>query len=379
MTDFAPLTVLSLMSGTSADGIDAVLAQFEWKNGQLSWEVQGRSSTNYPDSLRQRILACMKPESSSIVLTTQVHTEVGLAYARVVKTMQESYAFDLVALSGQTVYHIPRLDPAMNWQTVSTLQLGEAAIVAEHCHLTVVSDFRQSDMAAGGQGAPMVPFGDFMMFSEPGKAKAIHNLGGISNLTYLPASGKREDVVAFDTGPANCLIDEAVKRDFGLEYDANGELASLGKVDDSLLAELMQHPYLSLGIPKTTGREVFTLSEIEKHYTLKSLSPHDLIATLTAFSAQSIAKAYQDFVLGKGLDEIVLAGGGALNPTLISMLKKSLNVPIKTFEALGYNSKDREALAFGIMAYFAFHGAANTLPSATGAKRAVSAGKISQV
>ncbi len=378
MKEFAPLKVLSLMSGTSADGIDAVLAEFSYKQGRLTWQVVERSSVSYEQELRKRILACMKPESSDIVLTTQVHTEIGLAYAHVVKALQKEFSFDLVALSGQTVYHIPRLDASMNWRTLSTLQLGEAAIVAEHCRLPVISDFRQSDMAAGGQGAPMVSFGDYMMFSEPQKARAIHNLGGISNLTYLPASGNSAEVFAFDTGPANCLIDEAVKREIGLEYDHEGQQAALGEVDEAVLAELMRHPYLSLGLPKTTGREVFTLTEIEQQTKLNHLSSHDLITTLTAFSAASIAKAYEDFVLAKGLDEILLAGGGAYNLTLIAMLKERLTIPIKTFEDLGYNSKDREALAFGVMAYFAYHGETNTLPSATGAKRAVSAGKLTR-
>ncbi len=379
MKELPALNVLGVMSGTSLDGIDAVLVRLEEQRGKLYWQVLDRESAVYTPELRERLHQVIKPETSNIVLVTQLHAEVGLAYAEIVSKVQARNNINLVALSGQTVYHIPKIDEARGWHTVSTLQLGEAAIVTECCKTMVISDFRQSDMAAGGQGAPMVSFGDFKLFSEAGKARAIHNLGGISNLTYLPANGNSNDVFAFDTGPANCLIDEAVKRYFGLEYDQSGTLAALGRVDNNVLAELMQHPYLGQPLPKTTGRELFTLSEIEKSISFDSLSPPDMIATLTAFSAESIAKSYQDFVLPKDLDEILVAGGGALNPTLMAMLRERLPTPIKTFEEAGWHSKDRESLAFAVMGYFAYYGLPNTLPSATGANYATVAGKMSRL
>ncbi len=262
----------------------------------------------------------------------------------------------------------------MDWQTPSTLQLGEAAVVAEVCGLPVVSDFRQSDMAAGGQGAPMVSFGDYLMFSEAGKDRTVHNLGGISNLTYLPADGDPEHVFAFDTGPASCLIDEAVKRHYGLEYDEGGQIAASGWVHVPTLDALMKHPYLSLPLPKTTGRETFTLDALDS-YLHNDMKANDLVATLTAFTAHSIARAYDRYV-GE-VDEILVAGGGALNETLMAMLRDHLFAPVTTFEELGYKSRDREALAFGIMAYQRLLGLSSTLPSATGAKHAVVAGKVS--
>ena len=248
MKDLAALNVLGVMSGTSLDGIDAVLVRLEQTKDKLHWQVLDRESIPYHPSLRERLHQAIKPETSNIVLITQLHAEVGLAYAEIVSSVQARNNLDLVALSGQTVYHIPRIDEARGWHTISTLQLGEAAIVAERCKTIVISDFRQSDMAAGGQGAPMVSFGDFKLFSEAGKARAIHNLGGISNLTYLPASGNPDEVFAFDTGPANCLIDEAVKRYFGLEYDEAGKLAASGRVDNNVLAELMKHPYFETSL-----------------------------------------------------------------------------------------------------------------------------------
>ena len=373
-----PLTLLSLMSGTSADGVDAVLARFEQDDTEdkLRWEIIDRLSLPYKPELRERVLACLKVESSNILLLTEVHAEVGRAYADLVREMQTNHSFDAVALSGQTVYHIPRVDPAMNWQTLGTLQLGEAAIVTEACNIPVVSDFRQSDMAAGGQGAPMVSFGDYKLFSEAGRARTVHNLGGISNLTYLPANGEAERVFAFDTGPANCIVDEAVKKYYGLEYDKDGRIAASGQAHAPTLERLMQHPYLRLDLPKTTGRETFTLSELTAYLT-DDVAAEDLVATLIAFTAHSVTAAYEHYVLDKGLDEIIVAGGGALNPVLMGHLRELLPVPVATFEDLGYQSRDREALAFGVMAYFRWLERPNTLPSATGARRAVVAGKVS--
>jgi anhydro-N-acetylmuramic acid kinase len=371
------MNVLGMMSGTSLDGIDAVLVRLEYTDG-LQWEVLARESISYIDTLRERLYLAIKPESSNVVLLTQLHTEVGQAYAALARTIQQKEKIDLIALSGQTVYHIPRLGDSQQWHTKSTLQLGEASFVVEACNVPVLSDFRQADMAAGGQGAPLVPFGDLQLYQQPGVARAIHNLGGISNLTYLPADGNSNHVFAFDTGPANCLIDEAVQRYFQQPFDKDGQIATTGRVDREVLESLMRHPYLELPPPKTTGREVFTLHEIEESYELSSLRGHDLVATLTAFTAHSVAKAYKDFVIPKGLNEILVAGGGALNPVLMQHLRELLPLNVKTFEEVGWHSKDREALAFAVMGYFGFHGLPNIVPAATGAKRAVCAGKLSR-
>ena len=373
---FKPLNVLGIMSGTSLDGVDAVLVRLEQTEAQLEWHVLARHSLDYPADLRKRLHQAIQPEKSDVVLLTQLHTEVAHVYREVVAEVQTAQTVDLVALSGQTVYHIPRVDVGRDWRTPSTLQLGEASIVAESCKLEVFSDFRQADMAAGGGGAPMVSFGDFKLFSLPGEARAVHNLGGISNLTYLPANAESGEVFAFDTGPANCLIDEAAQRWFGVAFDASGELAAQGRVDEDSLERLLQHPYFELLPPKTTGREVFTLREL--NVGLDGLEAHDVLATLTAFTAESVALAYRNFVLSKGLDEVLVAGGGALNPILLNMLRERLDVPITTFEEMGWHSKDREALAFAVMAYFAYFGRPNTLASATGARHPVIAGKLSR-
>jgi anhydro-N-acetylmuramic acid kinase len=378
--DLPAMVVLGLMSGTSADGVDAVAARLELSGGSFAWEVLARRSAPYPTEMRRRLLLTLKPETSDVALLTQLHAEVGIAYAELAATMVEDLTtpIELIALSGQTVYHIPRTDEARGWRTVSTLQLGEAAVVAERCELPVMCDFRQGDLAAGGQGAPLVSFGDLLLYSQPGIARAVHNLGGISNLTYLPADGNENGVFAFDTGPANCLMDEAAEVFLGKGFDEGGRLAAAGTVDRALLAEWLKHPYLRLPPPKTTGREVFELSRFLPEGASRRPAPWpaDFMATLCAYSAATIEVAYREHVRPRGLDEVLLAGGGAFNPTLVAMLRESLPVPVKTFEELGWDARDREALAFAVMAYCGYFGRPNILPSATGARRPVVAGKL---
>lgn len=426
--DLPAMTVLSVMSGTSLDGMDAVAARLEWRGGRLEHELLHRANRPYPAELRSRLQRALRPETSDVSLLTQLHAEVGHAYAELCGAVCDELRgsagpVGLVALSGQTVYHIPRVDPAAGWLTPSTLQLGEAAFALERCRVPVACDFRQSDLAAGGQGAPLVSFGDLLLYGREGVARAVHNLGGISNLTLLPADLDPDGVIAFDTGPANCLLDEAAERFAGLPYDADGRLAAAGRVDEALLARLLEHPYLRLPAPKTTGRELFQLDLVleqalgagparellaaveragepprpgaggagapgesspapahagaspaaEARGEPARFTAADLLATLTAFTAESIARAYRD--LAAPVDEVLLAGGGALNPVLRSMLAERLPGRVLTFSEAGYDARDREALAFAVMAYFGYHGQANTLPNATGARCPVVAGK----
>ena len=358
-------TVLGLMSGTSCDGVDAVKVRLELGTGGLEWTVLDRASLPYPAPLRARLLRSLTPETSDVTTLTQLHAELGEVYADL---SEKLLPFDLVALSGQTVYHIPRQDAARGWSTVSTLQLGEPARVAERVRRPVYGGFRQSDMAAGGQGAPLVAFADLTLFHQPGQATAVHNLGGISNLTYLPAGGDPDGVVAFDTGPGNCLLDEAAAHYFGQDYDAGGALAAQGTVAEDVLETLLGHPYFALPYPKTTGREVFTLEAFRDE--LEDLSGFDVLATLTALTAESVARAYRPFAV----EQILVAGGGAYNPTLMRELRVRLNVPVKPLNLRGATPTDREALCFAVLGYYAHVGLPNTLPNVTGARRAVVAG-----
>lgn len=371
------------MSGTSADGIDAALIELP------GWPALGSGSpdgppnltggvrvldhrhTPFPAELRTAVLAAGQNRAGTADLA-QLHFRLGEALAGA--ALELSLGADLIASHGQTVFHIPRPDPPRGWTNRATLQLGEAALIVEATGLPVVSDFRPADLVAGGQAAPLVPFADRLMYAGAGVRRGVHNLGGISNLTYLPGLGDA-GVLAFDTGPANALIDEAASR-LGRRYDEGGRLAAAGRVQPELVARWLTDPYLRLTPPKSTGREYWTLARLPG---ADALGPLDLVATVTAFSAQSVADAYRRFVLPLGLDEVVVAGGGARNPVLMAQLGAALpEVPVLRFEQRGWNALAREAAAFAVLGYFAYQGWPNTLPGTTGARHPVIAGKLSR-
>ena len=377
--DLPPATVLGVMSGTSLDGVDTVTARLERVGGRLDWRVLGRSARPYPSDLAGRLHLALKPETSDVLLLTELHQEVGRFYAEVVTAAQAEHPLDLVALSGQTVYHVPRPDAARGWRVKSTLQLGEAAVVAERCRVTTVSDFRQSDLAAGGQGAPLVAFPDSRLYAAPGVARVVVNLGGIANVTYLPANGAEDRVVAFDTGPGNCLLDEAMTARAGEPFDAGGRVAREGTVDEAALAHLLSEPYFALPPPKTTGRELFHLgAALETGWPDGEPSLPTLVATLARLTVRSLVDAVNEHLLPKGVDEVLVAGGGARNPVLLEGIAAGLRAPVRGFAELGYDDKDRETLAMAVMGYLALHGEPNVLPSATGAAWPVVAGKVTR-
>lgn len=382
--DLPAMTVLGVMSGTSLDGIDSVTVRLERAHGRLRWDVLARAAHAYPAEVAARLRRALDPATSDVVLITELHQEVGQVYADVVAAAQRLHPVDAVALSGQTVYHIPRPDPQRGWRVKSTLQLGEASVVTERCGVTTVSDFRQGDLAAGGQGAPLVPFSDLLLYAAPGVARMVLNLGGIGNLTYLPADGDPERVLAFDTGPANCLIDEAAERFASAARDEDGRMAAAGHVDEAALARLLDDPYLSLPPPKTTGREVYHLGAALARGWPGGVGDggregaNDVIATLTAFTVRSVARAVREHVLTRGLDEVLVAGGGARNPELMRGLRQALPLPVRTFAEIGFDDKDRETLAMAVMGYMALHGEPNVLPAATGAHHPVVAGKVAR-
>jgi anhydro-N-acetylmuramic acid kinase len=378
--------ILGLMSGTSADGVDAVLLELPaaFENSApppLGAAVpRGRvlehSHLPYPDDLRAVVLEAMRGELKTSSLA-QLHYALGEVYAEAAKPLSRDAV--LIASHGQTVFHIPRLDESKGWHTRATLQIGEAAVIAQATRLPVISDFRPADLAAGGQAAPLVPFADRIFFAEAGVNRAIHNLGGISNLTYLPGL-EPEDVVAFDTGPANCLIDEAVGK-LGHRYDKDGLIAATGRTESQLLEVWLRDTYLQLPPPKSTGREVWNLERLAGVF---ELEPKDIVSSVTAFSARTITDAYQKFIVAHGLDEVIVAGGGAFNPVLMSLMRQGLKgVNVLTLEESkfaqhGFTSSTREAAAFALLGYYAFQGWQNTLPHTTGASRAVIAGKLSR-
>jgi anhydro-N-acetylmuramic acid kinase len=378
------------MSGTSADGVDAVLFELPTYFPSLGENTapppleaavpRGRvlehSYTPYPDDIRAVVIEAMRGELKTSSLA-QLHFALGEVYAQAAKPL--SNGAGLIASHGQTVFHIPRTDESKGWHTRATLQIGEAALIAEVTRLPVISDFRSADMAAGGQAAPLVPFADRVFFAESGVKRAVHNLGGISNLTYLPGL-EADNVIAFDTGPANCLIDEAVGK-LGQRYDKDGLIAATGRSETQLLEVWLQDTYLQLLPPKSTGRELWNLEKLQGVF---ELEPKDIVSSVTAFSARTIIDAYQKFILEHGLDEVIVAGGGAFNPVLMNLMRQGLQgVSVLTLEEskfvkFGFTSSTREAAAFALLGYYAFQGWTNTLPLTTGATRAVIAGKLTR-
>lgn len=354
------MRVLGLMSGTSVDAVDLVLAELEGRPPQLEWRVLHHKEALFPAELRTQIIRTLRSQAVTREVAL-LHHAMGRFYAEAAADFKGQV--DLVASHGQTVWHEP---------PHTTLQIGEPAYLAEALEVPVVSDFRPSDMALGGEAAPFVPYADLLLYGEKGVNRAIHNIGGISNLTYLPANLNPEKVLAFDTGPGNALLDEAAGR-LGLNQDTGGKIAASGKADTLLVERWLTHPYLDRKPPKSTGREIWNLEMLDED---TALPPQNLLATLTEFTAHSIAKAYQRFVLPYGLDEIWVAGGGAYNATLMRHLKQLLPVPVYTFEEKGFDSKHREALCFAVLGYLRYLELPNILKQTTGARRNAIAGKI---
>jgi anhydro-N-acetylmuramic acid kinase len=376
------MNVVGLMSGTSADGIDAVVVRIDGRPPALSVETLSFACLPFDAEQRARIFALFEPATGTVDRICRMNFALGEWFAAAALRAIEQAGLspqemDLIGSHGQTIYHaVDEGSPVK-----STLQIGEAAVIAERTGITTVADFRVADVAAGGQGAPLVSYVDWLLLRHPTRVRAVQNIGGIANVTYLPAGDDPTGVMAFDTGPGNMLIDDAARRatDDRLTFDRDGELAAQGRVDQALLDELLAHPYLAQSPPKTTGRELFGASfgeQVWRRGKARSLGDEDIVATLTAFTAASIADAYRRF-LPQQPDEAVLGGGGASNPALVRMLSQRLSpARVTTHEALGMSSDAKEAIAFAVLAYEAIHSRPGNLPGCTGARERVVLGKI---
>ncbi len=371
------LTVLGMISGTSVDGLDAAVVRVAEDDDSLAVELLGYREGEIDESLRRRVHALFSPEESRIDEVCEVNALLGEAFARAgAEALARAGArADLVASHGQTVWH--QVAPG---HTRSTLQIGEPSIIAERLGVTVVADFRPRDMAAGGEGAPLASYVDVLLFGHPHLARAVQNVGGIGNVTWVPPTGQGEPV-AFDTGPGNALMDHATWRLTGgaQRYDVDGRLAARGTVDEALLSDLLHEPYFSRRPPKSTGRELFGAQFVDpflERARQRGLSDVDAIATLTAFTARSIADQYRRY-LPLPPDEVVVGGGGANNPVLMAMLRERIAPSrVLVHEDFGLPAVGREAIYFALLGYQALHGRPNTIPSCTGADHPVVMGKI---
>ena len=353
------LTVVGLISGTSADGIDAAVVRFNGKG----FKVLEHSTTPYPEEVRHRLFDFFE-DRATLREVARMDRRLGELFAQVVEGLQDRHQIDLVASHGQTVCHLP--------EDGVTMQIGQGAVIAKKSGLLTVSDFRPDDMALGGQGAPLVPFFDAFLLQDGERARAALNVGGIANLTFLDQDG---NVRGLDTGPGNCLSDAFTELHTGASFDRNGALAAQGRVDDELLKEWLQHPYFARELPKSTGREDFGLDYARKFW--GRLEPVDLIRTALALSAQTVVDHLARY--GSQVTELVAAGGGCDNPVLMAELRERLpeKVELKKFDDYGVPTSAREAVAFAYLGLRALRGLTNSSPGATGASRAAVLGKLS--
>lgn len=430
---------VGLMSGTSVDGIDAAVVAIREKregggqasgstgasglpgmsnsadnpcfSGAPSWagapddaggSVPGGVSASlqvelvafenrpYPPAIRTRIFELFDLKRATVERVGQMNVLLGELYAEAALSVIAASGLrasdiSVIGSHGQTIWHAPEEELVEGYGIRYTVQIGEGAVIAARTGVPCVSDFRVADMAVGGQGAPLVPFTELLLYGDQTRTLLLQNIGGIGNMTVLPTGCRAEQVYAFDTGPGNMLIDGLVSRLYpGLAMDRGGELGARGQVNAVLLAELQQESYYSLPLPKSTGRERFGASYVEKllaYQAQSGLSNEDMIATATMLTAWSIGDAYRRYVQERyAADALIVGGGGSYNPTLLRFLAgelEPLGVAVQTQEALGHSSDAKEAVAFALLADRAIAGRFNNLPSVTGAGRPVVMGKIS--
>jgi anhydro-N-acetylmuramic acid kinase len=376
------------MSGTSLDGIDAAVVSIEGSGLAARVQLLHYYSVPYDDGLRERLKELCTIEHSSVDLVCSMNVYLAERFAEaaieaVHSAGMELDEIDLISSHGQTVWHIPEAaadDPLL---VRSTLQLGDLSVLAKRTGRLVVGDFRPGDMAVGGQGAPLAPYGDLILFRHPEKGRLLQNIGGIGNCTALPAGAGPEDVFAFDTGPGNMVIDQTVYLLSGgqMSYDDGGSWAAQGTPDEVLVDQMMEHPYFALKPPKSTGREVFGKAYAEQFVAMArthGLNDADSVATATAFTARTIAEGYLRYVFPVcQIDEVIVSGGGAHNAALLAMLQQLLpEQAVITSSALGFSDDAKEAIIFALLGNDFMHGVANNLPSATGASRPAVMGKL---
>jgi anhydro-N-acetylmuramic acid kinase len=376
------MRVAGIMSGTSLDGVDVAVIDID----DDGFDTVGFRSVPYPAQLRTALLAVSNCETHTREISRlnfvlpEVYAEAFFDTCNNCKIDPKSV--QLIGCHGQTIFH--ESDPAeyLGRKVASTLQIGDGSVLAKRTQIPVINDFRPADMAAGGKGAPLVPFVDFLLFKSDEVGRVALNIGGIANVTILPAGCTMQDVVAFDTGPGNMVLDQLAARFSGgkQHYDKGGKLALAGEVNPSLLDQLLQDEYYTKHPPKTAGREQYGSTFVD-NLMARGLSPADTMATATMLTAATIAEGIYRFSNAEegGIDEVIVSGGGVHNPALMHMLQAELaDMDVVNSADIGLDPDAKEAIAFAILAHEAWHNRANNLPSATGASRSVVMGKLSR-
>ena len=414
------MVVAGVMSGTSADGVDVAVCRIspaQEAGGTPHVKLLGHVGVAYPDSVRAAVLCAMDAEAISVAELARLNWRLGEVYAdaveracaemgvetNVASPSQDAHlshdktpaklSLELVGCHGQTVYHQGVAEKYLGKDVRATWQIGEAAVIAERLRVPVVSDLRPADLAAGGQGAPLVPMLDYCMFRSPTVSRLLQNLGGIANLTAIPAGAGVDGVMAFDTGPANMVIDGCMQRLYEREFDQDGAVARTGRVLPEVVQEVLRESYFSALPPKSCGREQFGEVFVSRFISMcrkvggREDRDEDVVATATALTASSVVVAYRRVVAGhlawgaapSSQGEVGVAGGGTKNDVLMQMLRdglEPLKVKVRLMEELGVPAQAKEAVAFALMAWLSWNGLPGNVPTATGANRAVVLGKI---
>jgi len=387
------MTVAGIMSGTSADGIDVAFTQITPKRGDPAspeLKLLGHAGFPFAPALRRAVLAAMNAEAIATAELARLNWRLGQAYAEALTAalQRTPCRLDLVGAHGQTIYHQGTPARYLGRDIVCTWQIGEMAMLAQRSGVPVVSNFRPADMVAGGQGAPLVPLLDYVLFRHPTRGRVLQNLGGIGNLTALPPKATPLQVVAFDTGPANMVIDQLMQQLFGKRFDRGGKVGGCGTVLQPVVSAMLGAAFFAARPPKSAGRE-----EFGDDYAARFLaacrkaggSKEDTIASATALTAQSVGLAYSKFLLKKMRHapvDFIVSGGGARNLTLMRMLSEQLGplgCTVQAIDELGLPAEAKEAAAFALLAYETWHRRPGNIPSATGAARPAILGEISYV
>lgn len=375
------------MSGTSADGVDVALVRIAERGDRTKLELLAHRGFRFPRALREAILGAMNARAISTAELARLNWRLGLAYAEAVRATVAASGIrpELIGCHGQTLYHQGAASSYAGRRFACTWQLGEPALLAAEFGVPVVSNFRPADMAAGGQGAPLVPLLDYALYADPHRARILQNIGGIGNLTAIPAGGREDQVVAFDTGPGNMVIDALMQRLFGKRYDREGRTAARGKVLEPVVRGAMRERFFRQTPPKSAGREQFGREYAAEFLTACrriSRKPEDAVATATALTAASIREAVGRWVqplIGDAPMDCIVSGGGARNATLLAWLRESLaplGCAVATSDDSGIPAEAKEAVAFALLAWKTWHHRAGNVPSATGAARPVILGSV---
>lgn len=384
------MLIIGLMSGTSADGIDAALTEISGAGRQTRIALRGFLCLPHTPAMRDAILRLCDPRAGAVPDLCALHFALGERFAEAAQAVACAAGIslaqvDAIASHGQTVWHQPSPYPIADTAARGTLQIGSPAVIAAHTGCAVISDFRPADMAVGGQGAPLVPYADWLLFTSDAENRAVQNIGGIANVTFLPKNAALDRVLAFDTGPGNMLIDGLVRALSGgaQQFDEGGVWAAQGVVRETLLRWLLEacRDYLEAPIPRTTGRERFGepfLAQLLAQVQAQHVSDADALATVTNFTAATIADAYRVWLAPQGgVQTVIVGGGGVHNATLMGMLRERLApARLKTHAEFGLADEAKEAVAFALLGYETLRGQPANVPSATGAARPAILGSI---